>query len=79
MTGPLLTRRGEKVKIRGVNKQKGTTRRWGAGFIKKWPNGTSSQGRWLLKGSEAKGTLKRRRIILYDGEWCADGKWEKVK
>ena len=65
------------MKIRGVNKQKGTKRRWGSGFLYRWPNGTATNGRWLLKGSKAKGTLKRRRMILYDGEWVADGRWEK--
>ena len=65
------------MKIRGINKKKGTTRRWGAGFIHKWPNGTATNGRWLLCGSKAKGTLKKRKCILWDGEWVAEGGWIK--
>jgi len=66
------------MKIRGVNKQKGTRRRFGRSWIEEWPNGTSRRCCWLLKGSEAKGTLKRRKLVLWDGEWCAEGRWQKV-
>ena len=65
------------MKIRGVNKAKGTKRRWGSGFVHKWPNGTATNGRWLLKGSKARGDLMKRKCILWDGEWVAEGRWIK--
>ena len=68
---------GERMKIRGVNKSKGTTRRWGGEFLVVHPNGQFARARWLLKGSKAKGTLKMRKCVLIDGEWWAEGRWVK--
>ena len=67
--------------IRGVNKKRGSKRRWGDAVWQQAPNGRIYEYRWLLVGSKPKGTLKRRLMRYHrdDHEWWPVGKWEKVK
>jgi hypothetical protein len=71
------------MKVRGVNKSKGTKLRMGMRWIEGYNDayGRSREYCWLLKGSKAKGTLKHRKLIKCDGEWwpVRNDKWRKVE
>lgn len=74
---------GSILNIRGVNKRKGSKRRWGDDVIVMDGNGRKYRYRWLLVGTRSKGTLKRRLMRSIDGEWWPvmgmQGKWQRVK